>query len=954
MFLLLLFCVGYASSQTFSSVGSMATPLAYQTATLLQNGTVLIAGGDNNAGITPTAEIYNPSTNTFSPTGTMSVARYSSTATLLTDGTVMIAGGSGGKTAELYDPKAGTFSVTTGSMTSVRYNATATLLQDGTVLIAGGDVGDWQGLTSAEIYNPATKTFTATAGSMSKRRTCHTATLLPDGTVLIAGGQGNYSGQTAWNTAEIYNPTSQTFTVVGNMTTARYYHTATLLTDGTVLLAGGHNNQSQTVVSSAEIYTPSAKSFAATGSMNSAREVHTATSLNDGTVLIVGGDNYSSILNSAEVYSPSLKTFALTGSTSTSLEYHTATLLSSGSVLIAGGFDQVAPWVFLSSAELYSYPFTSGTLNPKYVVLGVIYSPPGAKSTVSYGNSTMVGTSSSLSSSFTKNETVSASIDLVGGILGTGGTNTYTASSSFTQEADTSSSYAVNQTTSTNDVFPGPVSSSIGVDHDYDKVLVWLNPALKLTIPGTSGLLVWNGYSYDSSDTYSPNDMDVVRLPVSCLKNYYSTLNGCNEADLQKRIQRGWDTSGTGGLTPADYAQILQSDPFATNPAYDPSVPASDGSMRFDLQSGEAVPFQPALNGDQPETNTYSFSIQKTTTAGQGAKDTKQVGASVKSSGGVTGTFIADFDVSVSFSGSLQWQNQWSTTQTNTSSSTVGFSITEPAYTDYYQGPTSFQVYKDNVYGTLMLYTPGFDANNPGIINVNPNPLNFASTVPVGSVSAPLTVTLTNSKDSNTLAASSMLMATPVAAFSDPSYSIVSGTDTCSGQTIPLNSTCHFNVQFSPVASEVGSTGTTTISGTMYLTGLAGTAQTVVEAEAPVSGLASMLPQFSVTATPNGSTALSLGHSTRYSINVSPLNGFTGPVGLTVSGLPAGVTYNLSPSSITTSGTATLTLTSAYSPSTFIGTSTITVTGTSGSLTNAASFTLTTRPLQYKGYCGVQ
>ena len=167
-------------SQTFATTGGMETPLICQTATPLQNGMILIAGGVNANGATTAAELYNPNTGaqSFSPTGSLNVARScGSTATLLNDGTVLIAGGSGNTTAEIYIPSSGTFSLNTppsplypqnpngikiGPMTAVRMNATATLLPDGTVLIAGGDIGDWAGLTSAEIYNPATGTFTAT------------------------------------------------------------------------------------------------------------------------------------------------------------------------------------------------------------------------------------------------------------------------------------------------------------------------------------------------------------------------------------------------------------------------------------------------------------------------------------------------------------------------------------------------------------------------------------------------------------------------------------------------------------------------------------------------------------------------------------------------------------------------------------------------------------------------
>jgi len=117
------------------------------------------------------------------------------------------------------------------------------------------------------------------------------------------------------------------------------------------------------------------------------------------------------------------------------------------------------------------------------------------------------------------------------------------------------------------------------------------------------------------------------------------------------------------------------------------------------------------------------------------------------------------------------------------------------------------------------------------------------------------------------------------------------------------------------------------------------------------------LPGFSITATNNNpsQTALSLGHSMSYAINASAQDGFSGTVALSVSGLPTGVTAKLSAPSITTStsGSVTLTLTSAYSTSTYIGNSTISVTGSSGSMAVPASIPLTTRPLQYAGQCNV-
>jgi len=144
---------------SFSATGSLGTARELHTATLLPNGQVLIASGDNGAWLT-SAELYDPTSGTFSATGSLGTARRYHTTTLLPNGKVLIAGGynSGGylTSAELYDPSSGTFSGT-GSLASGRSSHTATLLPNGKVLIAGGYNGAW--LTSAELYDPTSGTF---------------------------------------------------------------------------------------------------------------------------------------------------------------------------------------------------------------------------------------------------------------------------------------------------------------------------------------------------------------------------------------------------------------------------------------------------------------------------------------------------------------------------------------------------------------------------------------------------------------------------------------------------------------------------------------------------------------------------------------------------------------------------------------------------------------------------
>lgn len=334
-------------STTFTTTGSMNVARMWDTATLLQNGLVLITGGcatcEGDATAFASAELYNPATGTFALTGSMNVARYLHTATLLPSGLVLIAGGEtagggvGSTSAELYNPATGTFT-STGSMNVAREQFTATLLQNGTVLIAGGAGGLW-GVSSAEVYNPATGAFTS-IGPMNDPHYGHTATLLPNGSVLVAGSAGGYT-----TVAELYNPTTGAFTLTGSLNNGGRGHVATLLPDGLVLVAGGAGNSS-----SAELYSPATGMFTPTGSMNAEREYFTATSLQSGLVLVAGGDGASGLQASAELYDPITAAFTWTSSMSVARQYQTATILPSGLVLMAGGEGSGGA---LASAELY-------------------------------------------------------------------------------------------------------------------------------------------------------------------------------------------------------------------------------------------------------------------------------------------------------------------------------------------------------------------------------------------------------------------------------------------------------------------------------------------------------------------------------------------------------------------------------------------------------------------------
>jgi hypothetical protein len=181
-------------------------------------------------------------------------------------------------------------------MAVARFGHTASLLSNGKVLITGGsDTSLGQPAKTAEIYDPATDSFTAT-GAMSTPRSGHTATVLTDGTVLISGGYTAFANGTFISTtsAEIYDPAAKQFRPTSNMGVARCSHTATLLSTGLVLIAGGGD-------STAELYDPVAGSFSPTAAMQTSRSGHTATWLQNQTVLLTGGEAFPPVAT-AELY----------------------------------------------------------------------------------------------------------------------------------------------------------------------------------------------------------------------------------------------------------------------------------------------------------------------------------------------------------------------------------------------------------------------------------------------------------------------------------------------------------------------------------------------------------------------------------------------------------------------------------------------------------------------------
>jgi len=298
----------------------------------------------------------------FTATGAMTVARSWHTATLLNNGQVLIAGGvtnssfSATASAELYDPSRGTFSPT-GNMTAPRAAHTAILLPDGGVLIAGGSssLGEnvpW--LTTAEIYDPSTGTFTATS-DMIHGHECGQAHVLNNGKVLLSGGSVDPSGNLPG--AQLYDPTTGSFKAAGTYATVRPINglcvgnASTLLADGRVLIVWEDDL--------AEIYDPETGSFTQTGKPLGPSPYNlglaTATLLMDGKVLVAGGeDEYQDAYKLTELFDVVTGGFAPGGSLPTGHDGASATLLPDGMVLIAGGdYDYGVPYSPQGHAAVY-------------------------------------------------------------------------------------------------------------------------------------------------------------------------------------------------------------------------------------------------------------------------------------------------------------------------------------------------------------------------------------------------------------------------------------------------------------------------------------------------------------------------------------------------------------------------------------------------------------------------
>ncbi len=237
-----------------------------------------------------------------------------------------------------------TFSSLTLPVCTVSGN-TVTVLTIGSCTIAADQGGNASVAAAPRVTQSFRVSGFLATGAMLQARSNHTATLLPDGRVLVAGGFNSSGAPT--DTSEIYTPATGRFTTAGSLPSKSAGHTATLLNDGRVLAAGGGN-------SSAEIFSPATNTWNPAGGMGSTRSFHTATKLGNGSVLLAGGtDNAGKTIQSTIVFNPATGAFSNGPSMTVARERHTAALLSNGKVLIAGGRQKAGNTLTtLKSAEL--------------------------------------------------------------------------------------------------------------------------------------------------------------------------------------------------------------------------------------------------------------------------------------------------------------------------------------------------------------------------------------------------------------------------------------------------------------------------------------------------------------------------------------------------------------------------------------------------------------------------
>lgn len=559
-----------------------------------------------------------------------------------------------------------------------------------------------------------------------------------------------------------------------------------------------------------------------------------------------------------------------------------------------------------------------GALGPKYLVLTVTYAPPGSQSHVEYSNSTMRGTSNSMSHSFTTDTTWSASLtagwESIHGVDGFDSHITVGYTGEVEQESENSTSFDVNFTNASSTTLFGPSNSAVGLDHDQDLIWIWLNPVVLYDVNSDTNF-TWKGFGYDLRDPV--NTADILGIPVKYL-NGHATM----PANLAAVLQRTWapaircsstdpacGTDGTKspGLTASDFADILKADPF-TDPSYLVNVPVGStctADHRFCHTNNQNLQYLPPPPGGQPISQVYTLTYEAVATEGLTATTTTSQDYSAEF--GVSANLaITKFELKLAGDKKLTWEDKVGAEATQQAQQTATATITGPEASDNYTGPVQLDVFQDNVYGTFMFNFVPVQTFN---FTVNPN----SRGVIQGSC--------TNYN---------LLVNTLIANFGGTINFQLSG--------LPVNTSGSFN------PASLNGAGSSILTICAAASAPLGSYNLLITANygAEVHSLSVTLavnppPNFTLTASPSGQSVIA-GNSANFTVSTGSVSGFAGNVALSISGLPAGAVATLTPASVAVGSSSTLHL--STSTGTPLGNYPLVITGVSGGLSHNATVVL--------------
>jgi len=384
---------------------------------------------------------------------------------------------------------------------------------------------------------------------------------------------------------------------------------------------------------------------------------------------------------------------SFTGSTYSRNKY---TYSPDGSVIYRGGTNTSLTNVqatdgsdyYLNATGALGYVNSYGVLKPKYQVLSVIYAAPGSGSLVNYSSTSVAGNSTNLSRSFANGIQFSATVG--GSFFGLlGGTSTY--GGGWSETVTDSKTVSVTKAQGTSFSSSGQTAPPYGINHDYDQIVICLNPAVLVGASTSSAVMSvpkWT-LAYDLADTNAGTEPDIVYLTVGQLKN----PSLITDQSLLNRLARTWAGPGQ-GLTTADFQTILGRNPFAndgtngTRPAYDIQ---SDNNRFYQVRS---IPYAPLAVGEGSKTESGDFTYSTTTAKTVNVQDVYSVSSTSQAS---VNFFVK---IGITSTSNYTWTNTASQTVSSGTTQQSGFSVPRPPST--WTGPSEILVYQDMVYGTFF------------------------------------------------------------------------------------------------------------------------------------------------------------------------------------------------------------------------------------------------------------